>query len=91
MKPGGQLAVVVVLVVAALAPSAAGSPAGDLKSILQDYARDEKITPCRFTPGQLASARTQISEDVETYAKGIRGAIARETKRWKDGGCKGKA
>ena len=74
-----------------LAPSAAGSPAGDLQSILRDYSRDEKITPCRFTQGQLKSARAQISEDVEAYAKGIRGAIARETRRWRDGACKGKA
>ena len=79
------------LAAAVLAPSAAGSPAGDLKSILQDYSRDEKITPCRFKPAQLDAARTQISEDIETYAKGIRGAIARERKRWKDGGCRGKA
>lgn len=86
-----MLVVVAVLAVAVLAPSAAGSPAGDLKSILRDYSRDEKITPCRFTAGQLANARSQISEDVEAYAKGIRGAIARETKRWKDGACKGKA
>ena len=91
MKATAQLAVGAVLVAAVLAPSAAGSPAGDLKSILQDYSRDEKITPCRFTPAQLQSARTQISEDVEAYAKGIRGAIARETRRWKDGACKGKA
>lgn len=91
MKPRGTSATAAVLVTAVLAPAAAGSPAGDLKSILQDYSRDEKITPCRFTVGQLANARSQISEDVEAYAKGIRGAIARETRRWKDGACKGKA
>lgn len=85
-----QLAVVAVLVAAVLAPSAAGSPAGDLKSVLQDYSRDERITPCRFTQRQLESARTQISEDIETYAKGIRAAIVREVKRWRDGGCRGR-
>lgn len=79
------------LAAAVLAPTAAGSPAGDLTSILRDYSRDERITPCRFTVAQLAAARSQISEDVEAYAKGIRGAIARETRRWKDGACKGKA
>jgi len=82
--------VVVIAAAAALAPSAVGSPAGDLKSVVRDYSSDEKITACRFTRGQLESVRTQISEDVETYAKGIRGAIAREVKRWRDGGCKRK-
>ncbi len=90
MRFAVQLAVVAVLVAAVLAPGAAGSPAGDLKSVLRDYSRDEKITPCRFTQGQLESARSQISQDVETYAKGIRGAITREIKRWRDGGCKGR-
>jgi hypothetical protein len=78
------------LIAAVLAPSAAGSPAGDLRSVLQDYSRDGKVTPCRFTRAQLESARTQITEDVEIYAKGIRAAIVKEIKRWKDGGCKGK-
>ena len=90
MRRSSQLAVIAVLAGAVLAPSASGSPAGDLKSVLQDYSPDEKITPCRFTRGQLESARSQISQDVETYAKGIRPAIAREVRRWKDGGCKGK-
>ena len=85
-----QLAVAAAFVAAVLAPIAAGSPAGDLQSVLRDYSRDERITPCRFTQGQLESARSQISEDVETYAKGVRGAIVREVKRWKKGGCKGR-
>lgn len=85
-----KLASIAVLVAAVLAPSAAGSPAGDLKSVLQDHSRDQKITPCRFTKGQLESARTQVSDDIETYATGIRGAIGREIKRWRDGGCMGR-
>ena len=85
-----QLAIAAALVAALLAPSAAASPAGDLQSVLRDYSRDEKLTPCRFTQGQLESARSQISEDIETYAKGVRGAIVREVKRWKNGGCKGR-
>jgi hypothetical protein len=85
-----QLAVVAVLLAAVLAPSAVGSPAADLNSVARDYSSDEKITPCRFTQGQLESARSQISEDIEAYAKGIRAAITREIKRWKDGACKGK-
>jgi hypothetical protein len=85
-----KLAVIAVLIVAVLAPGAAGSPAGDLTSVLRDYSSDEKITPCRFTQGQLESSRTQISQDIEAYAKGIRGAIVREVKRWRDGGCKGR-
>jgi hypothetical protein len=90
VKPKVQFVVVALVAAAVLAPSATGSPAGDLASVLRDYSRDGKITPCRFTQGQLASARTQISDDIETYAKGIRAAIAREVKRWRDGGCRGK-
>ncbi len=85
-----KLAVTTVVLAAVLAPSAAGSPTADLNSIARDYSRDDKITPCRFTKGQLESARSQISEDIETYAKGIRAAITREVKRWRDGKCKGK-
>lgn len=85
-----KLAVIAIALAAVLTSSAAASPAGDLKSVLRDYSRDEKVTPCRFTQGQLESVRTQISEDIETYAKGVRAAIVREIKRWKDGGCKGK-
>jgi hypothetical protein len=83
-----QLVLAAGLLTAVLAPSAAGSPAADLASIAKDYARDGKITPCRFTKGQLVSARDQIVGDVETYGKDIRPAIVREIKRWNDGGCK---
>jgi hypothetical protein len=86
-----QLVLAAVLVVAAvLAPSAVGSPEADLASVSNDYSRDEKVTPCRFTQAQLESARSQISADVETYAKGLRPAVTREIKRWKDGGCTAK-
>lgn len=90
MRSRAQLVVIAVLLLAVLAPGAAGSPTADLNSVARDYSRDEKITPCRFTKGQLESARSQISDDIETYAKGIRTAIRRELKRWRDGGCKGK-
>ncbi|CAN5183410.1 hypothetical protein BH20ACT16_BH20ACT16_06080 [soil metagenome] len=90
MKTKLAVIAIAIAIAAVLTSSAAASPAGDLKSVLQDYSRDEKVTPCRFTQGQLESARSQISEDIETYAKGVRAAIVRETKRWKDGGCKGK-
>ncbi len=78
------------LAAAALAPTAGASPAADLASVLRDYARDDRITPCRFTLGQLKSSRKQISEDVEAYGKGIRAALVREIKRWRAGRCKGK-
>jgi hypothetical protein len=91
VNPRIQLAIAAVAAGAVLAPSAAGSPAADLASVAQDYARHGKITPCRFTQGQLESARGQIVGDVETYGRDIRPAIVREIKRWKDGGCKRKA
>jgi hypothetical protein len=91
MKPSLQLAFAAVLAAAAvLAPTAAASPAADLAAIIRDHGGDEKITPCRFTKNQLTSARTQVSGDIDTYAKGIRPAINRELKRWRDGKCKGK-
>ncbi len=85
------LAVTTVVLAAMLAPSAAaGSPTADLNSVARDFSRDGRITPCRFTKGQLDAARSQISDDIETYAKGLRAAIRREVRRWRDGTCKGK-
>jgi hypothetical protein len=85
-----QLALAAVLAVAVLAPSAAASPAADLAAVIRDYSNDQRITPCRFTQAQLQAARSRISDDVETYAKGIGVALAREVKRWQDRGCAGK-
>ena len=57
-----QLALAALLVAAAvLAPSAAATPAADLSAMIRDHARDDKLTPCRFTKNQLNDARTQIS------------------------------
>ncbi len=75
---------------AVLAPSATASPAADLAAMIRDHARDDKITPCRFTKNQLNNARTQISGDLDLYGKGIRSALNRELRRWRDGECKGK-
>jgi hypothetical protein len=86
-----QLALVVALGAAVLAPgAAAGSPAADLASVTKDYTRDGRITACRFTQSQLEGARSKIGEDIASYAAGIDVAIAREIKRWKDRGCAGK-
>ena len=91
MKLSLRLACAALLVAAAaLAPTAAASPTADLSAIIRDHGSDEKVTPCRFTKNQLTSARTQISGDIDTYAKGIRPAINRELKRWRDGKCRGK-
>jgi len=78
------------LATAVLAPSASATPAADLTAMIRDHVRDDKLTPCRFTKNQLNGARTQISADIDTYGKGIRTAINRELKRWRDGRCKGK-
>ena len=91
MKLSLQLAFAALVVAAAvLAPTAAASPTADLSAIIRDHGSDEKLTPCRFTKNQLTSARTQISGDIDTYAKGIRPAINRELQRWRDGRCRGK-
>ena len=79
-----------IVAAAALAPGAAASPTADLSAIIRDHGSDETITPCRFTKNQLTAARTQISGDIDLYAKGIRPAINRELRRWSDGKCKGK-
>ncbi|HEV2059511.1 MAG TPA: lamin tail domain-containing protein [Solirubrobacteraceae bacterium] len=75
---------------AVLAPTAAASPSADLAAMIRDHARDDKLTPCRFTKNQLNNARTQISGDIDVYGKGIRSAINRELRRWRDGRCRGK-
>lgn len=73
-----------------LAPTAAASPSADLAAMIRDHARDDKLTPCRFTKNQLNNARMQISGDIDVYGKGIRTAINRELRRWRDGKCRGK-
>jgi hypothetical protein len=78
------------LVAAVLVPGAAASPAADLAAMIRDHARDDKLTPCRFTKNQLTNARSQISGDLDLYGKGIRSALNRELRRWRDGTCKGK-
>jgi hypothetical protein len=75
---------------AVLAPGAAASPAADLASMIRDHARDDKLTPCRFTKSQITNARAQISGDLDLYGKGIRSALNRELRRWREGKCKGK-
>jgi hypothetical protein len=86
-----QLAFVAALAAAVLAPAAAGgSAAADLASVTRDYTRDQRITPCRFTKHQLEGARSKIGQDIASYAAGIDRAIAREIKRWKQGGCAGR-
>jgi hypothetical protein len=80
-----------VLLAAVLAPSAAGSPAADASAIGADFGRDGKLTPCRFTVAQLEAARSQISGDLDAYARGLRPAISAELKRWKNRKCKGKS
>jgi len=84
------LALAALLVGAVLAPTAVASPTADLSAMIRDHARDNTLTPCRFTKNQLNGARTQITTDIDTYGKGIRTAINRQLKRWSDGRCKGK-
>jgi hypothetical protein len=86
VKPPFRLALAALLVGAVLAPAALASPAADLSAMIRDHARDNKLTPCRFTKNQLNQARTQITADIDAYGKGIRSAI----NRWSDGACKGK-
>ena len=91
MKLPLPLALAALLVAAAvLAPGAAASPTADLASMIRDHARDDKLTPCRFTKNQITNARAQISGDLDLYGKGIRSALNRELRRWRDGRCKGK-
>lgn len=85
------LALAALLVAAAvLAPTAAASPAADLAAMIRDHVRDDKLTPCRFTKNQLNGARTQISDDIDVYGKGIRTALNGELRRWREGKCRGK-
>jgi hypothetical protein len=90
VKLPSWLALAALLVAAVLAPTAAATPAADLSAMIRDHARDNRLTPCRFTKNQLNQARTQITADIDTYGKGIRSAINRELKRWSDGSCKGR-
>jgi lamin tail-like protein len=91
VKSPRKLVLAAVLLAAVLAPSASGSPAADAAAIGADFGRDGKLTACRFTVAQLKAARSQISGDLDAYARGLRPAISRELKRWKEHGCKGRS
>jgi len=86
-----RCALAAVLLAAALAPAASASPASDLNAVLKDYGSDADIASCRFTIGQLESARSALGSDFNTYAPSVKAEINREITRWKDGGCKNKA
>ncbi len=88
MRSRALLALAGALLAVVLAAPAAGSPAADLQSVILDYSRDGRITPCRFTARQLRTSSSQIGEDVDAYAQGIRPAIERELRRWKQRGCR---
>jgi hypothetical protein len=73
-----------------LVPAAGASPQADNAAIVKDFARDRKITPCLFSQGQLENARSLLTADADAYTPGLRDALNREIKRWKDGDCRGK-
>jgi hypothetical protein len=78
------------LVVVMLVPAAGASPEADNTAIVKDFARDRMITPCLFSQGQLENARSLLTVDADAYTPGLRDALNREVKRWRDGDCKGK-
>ena len=86
-----RTALAALLLAAVLVPAAGASPATDLSAVLKDYGSDADIASCRFTLGQLESARSAIGSDINTYAPAFKAEINREITRWKDGGCKNRA
>ena len=82
--------VAALLLAAVLVPSAAASPSADLDSVVRDYAKHGRITPCRFTKAQLEGVRAQGSSDIDAYAHGFAAALGSALKRWAHGDCRGK-
>ncbi len=89
MGSRGLIALGGALISFVLVAPATGSPAADLESVIRDYSRDAKITPCRFTARQLRTSKSQIGQDVDAYAQGLRPAIDGELRRWKKRRCAG--
>lgn len=89
MRAAVITAVVAVLGVTALAPSATAGPTEDLNAIARDYGSDRDIASCRFTKAQLLSARSQIPLDYVEYAYDFVLELNREIARWNSGGCSG--
>ena len=79
------------LLAAVLAPAAGASPQSDLTAVIKDYGPDADIASCRFTLGQLESARSALGNDINTYSPALKVEINREISRWKDGGCRNMA
>jgi len=71
------------------APGAGADAASDYAAVRSDYASDGDITNCRFSRAQLVNARSQISEDVDSYDPNFREEVNREIRRWDSGGCRG--
>ncbi|HEX4362993.1 MAG TPA: lamin tail domain-containing protein [Solirubrobacteraceae bacterium] len=85
-----RMVVAALLFAVVLVPVAAASPSADLDSVVRDYTRHERITPCRFTKAQLEGVRNQASSDVDTYAHGFAAALRAALKHWTAGDCRGK-
>jgi hypothetical protein len=88
VRPGWPLtALALGLAAVAAVPGASADPASDYAAVRADYSSDGDITNCRFSRAQLVNARSQITEDVDTYDPGFREEVNREIRRWDSGGC----
>jgi hypothetical protein len=77
----GRLLVVGVLVCAAGTSSAAlAGPDDDYRAIKRDWARDQRITPCRWTVAQLENARGRLTYDdgYSDFPEAVRAEIRRQ-------------
>jgi len=69
------------------ATPAAGDEYGDYAAVRGDWQPDRVITACRFTIGQLESARSAMTGE-DNYS-GFQDAIEGEIRRQRTGGCPG--
>lgn len=90
----GKLVLATLCAVAALvvaAPGAQAGPSEDYTAVRSDFlaSQGRGVTPCRFSPTQLQSARSIAAQNPEDSYNGFPEAVDREIARVKRGLCGG--
>ncbi len=78
-----------VLACSLVAAAAASGAVGDLASIRADYRLDSSITRCRFTLGELESARVQVAGNPDEAYSNFAGVLDGEIARLRAKFCRG--
>lgn len=77
----------VVLVLLLAAPAAVADSTDDYRAVHQDWEKDGRITPCRWSVSQLENARAVADENPDDTYNGFPDEVDVEIARWGRGDC----